>query len=139
MDIKEYLGQLKKIDAMIRNKIYERDHMFSIATRSTPTYGGERVQSSTSQQRMADAVDAIVDAEKEIDRCIDELVDKRKEVISLIEQLDEKEYDFLHLKYVQYYTLEEIANMNGKSYSWATYMHGVALEHVRKILKEREK
>ena len=110
----------------------------SIATGTTAQMGGERVQSSGSQQKMADAVDRYVDIENEIDKFIDKLVDKKKDVISVIEHLNATEYDILHKVYVQYFTLDEVAEMYEKTYSWATTVHGRALRNVQKILDSRK-
>jgi DNA-directed RNA polymerase specialized sigma subunit len=94
----------------------------------------ERVQSSGNQQKMACAIERMVDIEKELDCYIDRLVDTRNEILSVIEQLDKEEYDFLHLVYVQHFTLGEVANMKNYSYSWATSFHGKALKQVQNIL-----
>lgn len=134
MEAKKFLSQLRKLDCMIENKQAERDHWKAMATGTGAKMGGERVQASGSQQRMADAVTRYVDLEKEIDRQIDLLIDERKKVISVIEQLDTVEYDLLHKVYVQYYTLYEVASMYQKSYSWITSAHGRALKNVQRIL-----
>lgn len=136
---KEFLRQLKKLDKMIENKLIEKEQWKAIATGTTAQMGGERVQSSGSQQKMADAVGQYIDIENEINETIDKLIDKKKDVISVIEQLPFTEYDLLHLVYVQYVTLEEAANHYGNSYSWATTVHGRALKNVNRILDERDK
>lgn len=134
MRAKDFLGQLKKLDKLIENKIIEKEQWKSIALGTTANSDGERVQSSGSQQKMADAVDRYIDIEKEIDACIDRLIERKMRVIGVIEQLDIVEYDLLHKVYVQYITLDEAAARIGKSYSWATSTHGRALANVQKIL-----
>lgn len=138
MNAKSFLKQLKKLDRMISNKLIEKEQWKAIATGITPQYGGERVQSSGSQQRMADAVSKYVDIEKEIDADIDRLIDTRMDVISVIEQLDATEYDILHLLYVQYKTLDEVAEIYDRTYSNITTIHGKALKHVQEILENRK-
>ena len=138
MKAKEFLKQLKKLDCMIENKIIEKEQWKSIAEGTGMNSEGERVQSSGSQQKMADAVNRYVDIEKEIDRFIDRLIDTKKDVISVIEQLNATEYDFLHKVYVQYLTLDDVADMYDKSHSWAITTHGRALQKVQRILDERE-
>lgn len=130
--------QLKKIDKIIENKLIEREQWKSIAMGTTSHSDGERVQSSGSQQKMADAIGRYIDIESEIDRCIDRLVATKQDVISVIEQLDTTEYDLLHVVYVQYLTLEDFAEQYGKSYRWAAGVHGRALVNVLKILEERK-
>ncbi len=138
MEAKKFLNQLKKLDKLIENKLIEKNQWKTISTGTTANMCGERVQTSGSKSKMADAVVKYVDLEREINERIDALVDERKNVISVIEQLNTVEYDLLHKMYVQYYTLYEIASMYKKTYSWATSIHGRALKNVQKILDERQ-
>lgn len=135
---KDFLQQIEKIDALIKNKLIEKQQWMDIALGITPQMSGERVQSSGNQQKMASAVERVVDIEKELDECIDKLVDTRNEVLSVIEQLNREEYDFLHLVYVQRITLKDVASMKNYSYSWATTFHGKALKSVQKILDAKK-
>ena len=139
VDAKKYLRQLKRLDTMITNKLIEKEQWKAISIGTTAQMGGERVQASGSQQKMADAVCKYIDIEAEIDACIDRLIDTKKDVISVIEQLNTAEYDLLHKVYVQYITLEDVADMYGKSYSWVTTVHGRALKAVQDILDGRER
>lgn len=136
-EAREYLGQLKKLDKLIENKLAERQHWRNIALSISPNMSGDRVQSSGSQQKMADAIHRYVDMEREIDACVDRLVDKRREIIETIEQLPAIEYDVLHKMYVQYMDYYAVSDAYGKSYSWATSVHGRALQHLQEILSKR--
>lgn len=138
MEAKQFLNQLKKLDKMIENKLAEKARWKALALGTTAQNGGERVQSSGSQQKMADAVCRYIDIEKEIDEQIDKLVDTRQEVISVIEKLKTTEYDLLHKVYVQYLSLYEVADIYGNTYSWATTVHGRALKNVQAILDGRD-
>lgn len=138
MDAKKYLKQLKRLDTMITNKLIEKEQWKAISLGTTAQLGGERVQASGSQQKMADAVCKYIDIESEIDACIDKLVDTKKDVISVIEQLNTTEYDILHKVYVQYITLEDVAGMYGKSYTWVTTVHGRGIKAVQDILDARK-
>lgn len=139
MRAKEYLEQVEKIDRMILNKQAELEQWMAIATSSTaPMDGSDRVQASTNQQKMADAVNRYVDIQHEIDADIDRLVDLKSEVIRTIEQLPTLEYDVLHKMYIQYRGFKEISGDYKKAYSWATTIHGRALEHLQDILNKRE-
>lgn len=138
MDAKQFLRQLKKLDKMIENKIAEKARWKSIAFGTSAKMDGEKVQSSGSQQKMADAVDRYVDIEREINEQIDQLVDARQDVINVIEKLNTTEYDLLHKIYVQYMSLYEVADIYKNSYSWATTVHGRALKNVQAILDQRK-
>ena len=135
MKAKAYLNQLKKLDRMIENKLFEAARWKEAAKGTASPSAGERVQSSGSKQKMADAIGRAVDLEHDADVLIDQLVEKRNEVISVIEQLENaEEYNFLHNVYVKHKTLVELAAESGNSYSWATTMHHNALKHVQKII-----
>lgn len=137
MDVKEYLGQIKEIDLNIKHMKEELEYLRDIAIKTTASIGEERVQSSGSNQKMADAVCSFVDLEKELIAKIVEYYSKRREIIKKIELLDYENRDFLYQVYVQGFSLKEVANMNNKEYGWSTYRHGVALERLRKILEEQ--
>ena len=137
MTAKEYLKQIDKLDALIKNKLIEAQQWKDIAYGITAQMGGERVQSSGDQQKMASAIDKYVDIEREIDEHIDRLVDLRNEVISTIEQLEKEEYELLHLVYVQHVSLKDVADQMNHSYSWVTWVHGKALLNVQRIIDNK--
>lgn len=137
MKAKEFLRQVYKFDRMVENKLAERRQWQEIATGASPQTTGERVQSSGNPQRMADAIGKYIDIEREINESIDRLVDAKRDVIAVIEQLNATEYDVLHKMYVQFMTLDEVADRKSKSYSWVTTVHGRALKNVQNILDRR--
>ena len=134
----QYLGQVRKLDLLVKNKMIERQMWRDIAVGISPNMSGDRVQSSSSQQKMADAVNRMVDLEREIDSAIDALVDKKREIIAVIEQLDATEYDVLHKIYVQGKDLQTVADDYAQSYSWASTTKGMAVKSVQRILDARE-
>lgn len=139
MNAKAYLQKVNRLDRMIQNKLIEKEQWLTIATSTTASASdGDRVQSSGSQQKMADAVIRMVEVEEEIARRIDALIDTKKDIIRTIEMLPVTEYDLLHKVYIQGKALDEAAEACGKTYSWATTVHGRALKHVQDILNERE-
>lgn len=137
-DAKEWLRQVKKLDILIRNKLIEKEQWWAIATGIVSVPSGDRVQSSGSQQKMADAANRYIDIERDIDRRIDEYVNIKQEIIETIEQLPTDDYDILHKHYIQGFTLYEIAEQKDMSYSNITTIHGRALAKVQKILDRRE-
>ena len=139
MKAKEYLNQIEKLNILINNKLIEIEQWKSIALGTSVNTGSERVQSSGSQQKMADAVGRYIDLGKEINVYIDQLIEAKQDIINTIEQLPVTEYDLLHMVYVQFLTLDDVASKYKKSYSWATTIHGQALQSVQEILEERKK
>lgn len=138
MKAKEYLQQVKKIDKLIENKLIEKEQWFAIATGTTASSeDGDRVQSSGSQQKMADAVVKIIALQEEINNLIDMYIDTKQGVIKTIEQLPADEYDVLHKRYIQYRTLAEIAETNGKSYKWVKSVHGNGIRDVQDFIGKK--
>ena len=138
MDAKSYLRQVEKLDVLIQNKLIERQQWKDIAEGITASVGGERVQASGSQQKMANAIEKCVDMESEIDAIVDTLIETKKEVIATIEQIDSPtEYDILHKRYIQFMPLQEIADRYGREYTTITTTHGRALKNVQNILDKQ--
>lgn len=135
----EYLEQVDKLNAMIENKAAEMAQWKSIALGITANSEGERVQSSGSQQKMADAINRVIDLQAEINSMIDRLIDLKQEIIKTIERLNATEYDVLHKRYIQGMTFDEVGAAKNKSKSWATTVHGRALHHLNLILDEQAK
>lgn len=134
-DAKSFLQQIEMLDAKITNKLIERQQWRDLALGITANVGGERVQASSNQQKMANAIEKCVDMEKEINGLIDELIGKKKMVIETIEKLySPMEYKILHLRYIQNIGLSEIADILKKEYSTITTTHGRALKNLQKIL-----
>jgi len=135
VEAKEFLKQVEKLDVRIANKLIEQRQWKDIALGITANMNGERVQSSGSKSKLMDAVIKCVDMEAEIDSLVDNLIDTKKEVIQTIERLDSAtEYNVLHMRYIQFKDLQEIADHYGKEYGWATTTHGRALRHLQEIL-----
>lgn len=134
MEAKKYLEQYEKIDTMIVNKTIEAEKWDALAQSITAPIGDERVQSSGSQQKMADAINKSIDMKSEIEA----LVRKKKEITNTIEQIPMLEYDILHRVYIQGKTLKEVQAEMKRQYTWITTVHGRALQYVQEILDKRE-
>lgn len=134
-----YLEQVEKLDAQINFKLAEQRQWRDIALCITASMDGERVQSSGSKSKIASAIERCVDMEAEIDSLVDKLIDTKREVIQTIEQLGSAtEYSILHLRYIQYVPLKDIARMWNAEYTNVTSAHGRALKKVQAILDKRK-
>lgn len=138
MRAEEYLLNISKIDKLIENKIAEMENWKAIAMGTTAYSEGDRVQSTSAKEKMADAVARYLDMEAEVNAEIDRLIDTKQEVISTIEKLKIDEYDVLHKIYVQGKSLKEVAADRHRSYSWARGKRGRALANLQKILDGRK-
>ena len=137
-EAQQYLSQVEKLDSIIRNKLIEQQQWKDIATGITAKMDGERVQSSGGKSKMESALIKCIDMEAEIDGIIDNLVEVKKDVIKTIEKLDSPtEYNVIHMRHIQFMTLQEIADKYGREYGWVTTTYGRALAHVQEILDKR--
>jgi DNA-directed RNA polymerase specialized sigma24 family protein len=134
----KFLQRVAMIDIIIENKLIEQRQWKDLALSITANMGGERVQSSGAKSRMAEAVDKCIDAEHEIVEAVNRLVKEKQEVVRTIEQLySPTEYKILHFRYIQHISLEDIAVILNKEYTWVTTTHGRALKSVQNILQEK--
>jgi DNA-directed RNA polymerase specialized sigma24 family protein len=134
-----FLERVEMLDRIIENKLIEQRQWRELALNITANVGGDRVQSSGTQSKMADAVIKCVDIEAEINNLIDELVNAKKNVIAVIEKLNSPtEYRILHMRYIQHIRLDDIADIMKREYTTITTTHGRALKNVQKILDRRD-
>lgn len=125
MTAESYLDRIKKIDAMIQNKLRDHERWVEAADGLGGASVGERVQTSRNLHRGADAIGNYIDIEAEILT----LKQERQAIIQTIEQLPSAEYSVIYMLYVHDYTMKEIAFHKRKSYDWvkAKKKNGLAL------------
>jgi DNA-directed RNA polymerase specialized sigma24 family protein len=124
--------QIRKLDAMIRNKSRDYQRWMEAAECMGGASIGERVQSTRNLHRGSDAIDNYIDAEREIKA----LKQERQAIIKTIERLPVTEYDLIYRLYVQDQTLKELAYHFGKSYDWVKIKKKRALMLVQAMLDE---
>jgi hypothetical protein len=142
----EYLELISKYTKMIKNRKLDSMQLMDIATSTTAKsvsiqigkelHNMDKVQSSSSNQKMADAINEKVDLEND-DYGIRDLIAKRQAIIDDIEKLSLDEYEVIYMRYVYNMEYQDIADSCDKSYSWATSVHGRALKNIEKIRSEK--
>jgi len=101
--------------------------------------GMEKVQSSGTQDKMADMVALIADQKQDI-------MDRRTDAFAALNKVDDvinRVNDpvsrlILHMRYIERQKWEEIAVGIHRDYRWTLRLHGRALDEVRDILQENE-
>lgn len=130
-----FLERVEKIDTILENKLIEQQQWRSIATSISANMDGERVQSSSPKSKLENAVVNCVAMEDEICECVDKLIEEKRKVTKVLESLySPTEYKILHMRYIQYISLSDIADKLNREYTWVTTTHGRALKNVQKIL-----
>ena len=139
MKAQEFLRQYEKQQTIIASCWAEVARWKDVAQSVTGCTEGERVQSSGSKQKMADAVISYSDIQADIEQRIAEAREIQNEIVRTIAQLKESEYYVLHSIYIQGMQFKEVAASKGKSVSWATSIHGTALAKLQLILDAENK
>ena len=132
-----FLERVEMIDTIIEGKLIEQRQWKDLALNITANMGGEKVQtSSKTSSPMADAVIKCISMESEIAKAVDRLIREKEKVVQTIEKLySPMEYRILHMRYIRYISLTDIAEELNKEYSWVTTTHGRALKSVQKLLE----
>lgn len=139
MNAYDFLNQPRRIEDEIEKKREQVELWQSIATSTTAQMGGERVQTSGNQQKMASAVEKCVDIKSEILELEAEKQRAISDIIGIIEKLSPTEFTVIFRTCLNYYSLREIADEKGKSYAWAKGVKRRAVRKVQKLLDEGEK
>ena len=133
-----YLEQYERAATVIPNKLIEIEQWHDIATSITAVMNSESVSSSGSKQKMADAVNRCLDIVYDLERQVDELDAIKRDVVHTIEQVRSvREYNLLHKKYIQFMSLQDIADEFDRDYTWVTTTHVRAIRSVQRILEGR--
>lgn len=139
MNAERFLEQYEKLSAMIETKMQRILNLEDAATSITVQSFMERVQSSGSKERMANAICEKLDLNSEVVLEVITLDEKRREIERVIECLPTHEYRVLYKRFIENKELYIIADELKKSYSWVSKKKKSGLKHVQEILNEREK
>lgn len=130
-----FLERVEMLDAVVENKLIEQRQWKDLALNITANMGGDRVQSTASKSKMADAIEKCILMEDEIADAVDKLIEEKQSIVNTIEKLySPMEYKILHMRYIQHISLKDIADKLNRDYSWVTTTHGRALKHIQNIL-----
>ena len=137
MTTKQYLNQIHRIDKMINNKLSEIYQLKNLACSISVSADSDRVQTSSNQDPLGNAVAKIVDLENEVNDCIDEFSEKRRKIITQIDSIeDQMQYQVLFSIYIERKTFEKIADDNEYSVRQILRIHGEALLQFEKLFGE---
>ena len=134
MTAKQYLEQIKKIDAMISNKKRDYERKVGEAEGLGNFSVSERVQSSRNLQRGADTIIEYISIEEEIKK----LERKRNGIINTLQELPCDEYKILYAIYVDGCRVKELPSRFKMSYDWVKKKKRKALDLVQQIIDKKE-
>lgn len=139
MTAKKYLQQLRLLDLKIKHKQTQARELRQKAYINSSATDGDRVQTSTSGDKLLNAVAAYVDLESEIESMVAHYFLKKNEIINMIHSLDNELFvSILHKRYVEYKSFERIAIELSHAYKYIINVHGTALSEIQKKLNNVE-
>lgn len=128
MFVERYLNQLKTLRYQIKCKESDAEMWRNMATSLQSYSDGDRVQKSTTQDRMADAIAKAVDCETDARALLMCLVDLQKTILWQIDHMDSDMHRLiLYEYYVHEKTLAEISDEWKRSYRHVRRIKAAAL------------
>ena len=128
MKAKDYLGQIRKLDMRIGQRITELNQMRErLNIMSGIDYSKDKIQSTPTSGNKQ--VEEMVDLENEILKMIEDETTLKHRIIAEIQILDNALYaDILFRRYVECLSFERIACDMGYVYNYVCTVHGNALK-----------
>lgn len=134
MDSKAYLEEVQRLDILINAARRKMARQKAVATSITAQMGGERVQNTSTKQRMAEAMDSYVDTERDE---LQPLIRKRDEILANVKKVNGNlAFIVLYEHYFSRKNLRTIAREQHYSYSHVVRTHVEALKKLEKIIKK---
>ncbi len=134
MTAKEYLSQYRALNARIDAKQAQVERIRQLARTAGSNGNSSGVHSSQPYDKIGELTVKIVDLENEINGDIDALVDLGREIRECISKIPNDNYRaVLELKYIDGYTLKQIADKLNYSLDGIKKIHRRALESVHPI------
>lgn len=133
-----YLGQIKRLDVRINNKLEELSRVKALAVKVTTSLRQDAGFGGGNHDKIGDAVAKIIALEKEIDSTVDALIDRKRIVSGIIEKVQNTDQmDVLHKHYILHESLDQIADELCMTRRNVCYIHGRALLSVAAIMQEQ--
>lgn len=111
MRAEQYLNQLKWIKRQMMCKRRDAVMWRSLAESLSIANDGDRVQTSGSQDKMADAVSKAVDCEREADKMLTSMIALQRDIINKIENLDNVNHCLILTEYYLHgMTIQQISD-----------------------------
>lgn len=125
---KEYLRQLHRLELCIEQRQEELNRLRELIGCHAIDYG-DRVQTSPSADSIPNEVIRRAELEADISRKIERFLQLKHKIINEIQSLDNAVYvKILYMRYVEYKSLDEIAEKMNYSYVHMKRLHGYALQ-----------
>ena len=123
-ETKQQLKKIKWLDKVVKSKTDQLENLRSIVFNVSGNSGDEKVQTSKRRDKIGDIMPKIMDLEKELNNHIKEFIDLKSKITKKIDELPDIEYRLvLMLRYLDFKTWEEIAELMNYSIRWIYKLH----------------
>lgn len=128
---KEYLKRYRKIDREVNQLLMEKDEIFSLGTKITPTYS-DMPKGTGENNRTQSTIEKLEEQEEKINKKIDLLYEVKEDIEKALHTVEDDTLRvLLRYRYINGLTWEKIAvNMN-YTYQWICKLHGEALRKLK--------
>lgn len=135
---KEYLEELKRLDVFIKQRKNElkdlKEAAYGISAVNT-----EREKVNGGLKKSYSTIDKYIDRERKIKKIIEEFVDCKHKIIGEIQKIKNPIYaDIIYKRYVEFKSLEKIADEMNYNYNYIRRIHGNALRDFEKNVMENK-
>lgn len=137
MTAKQYLGELKRMDVLVRQKLEEIAMLEEQAT-CIPALNikPDIIQTSPDGEGFTKLIDKAAQLRAELEKDIDRLNNERRIRVDQIQQLDNPLFvEILFRRYVLFESLEDVAAHCHLSYDRVRHYHGDALQKFSQKVK----
>ena len=132
-EAKRELRPLKELAKDSQSVEDEIERLMAIATKMTTTYDPINVE-STPRNRIEEAIVKIDDYRERLSKLLLEIIDYKNKCLDKIEQIEPKSLQKILLYYYfQNKTIEETAELMGRSVRWTYEIYNMALEKYSEI------
>lgn len=133
MKIREYFEQLRTLDKEIDEELEKLESFYARATSITAQIGGERVQTSSSPDKMAGAVCKMVEVSERYNGLVDYFAEVKENCKIFIASLDdETTKEILFRRFFDKDLICDIASDYGKSRHWVYNRMDEAFEEIER-------
>lgn len=139
MNIKEYLRGIRKLYLEIEAKRRQREKLYYTVTGSGLPIKTVDVQTSVSGDKLGDTMAEVADLDRSIRYDIVSLCKQQAQASAILAQLSKPEHRAVMTDYyINAYTWERVAELNGYGIDNVYKIHGAALQELRGMLEPEE-
>ena len=128
---KEYLKRYRKIDREVNQLFMEKDEIFSLGTKITPTYS-DMPKGTGENNKTQSTIEKLEEQEEKINKKIDLLYEVKEDIEKALHTVEDDTLRvLLRYRYINGLTWEKIAVNMHYTYQWVCKLHGEALRKLK--------